>query len=329
MSLTIRPRDPDDDHHITDIYSRINHDRPPQTVEDLRHRLSAIPERANDTWLIAERDGQVVGYADFLKSVYTDRPGAYWMQVWTAPGWDRQGIGGALYAHVEDAIRAAGGRTIETRAREDSLDALSFLERRGYRRTGHGDRLSRLDVANARLERSRAAAERVTAAGIRIATLAELGAGEALLHELWELDNATSRDIPGLIDFTQMPYDEWYRYTLEAPGSHAEIFWVALDGDRIVGMCQLELRSPGYVDNAYTAVARDCRGRGIARALKLRAIEWAQQNGIKWMFTGNDLENKAMLAINIDLGYQMLPAAIEMRKDLTSTESQWQSPALP
>jgi hypothetical protein len=37
---------------------------------------------------------------------------------------------------------------------------------------------------------------------------------------------------------------------------------------------------------------------------------------VRYHFTGNELENRRMLAINISLGYQMLPRTIEIARDL-------------
>jgi GNAT superfamily N-acetyltransferase len=68
--------------------------------------------------------------------------------------------------------------------------------------------------------------------------------------------------------------------------------------------------------NGLTAVDADYRGRGIARALKFKTIEWARENGIETIYTENDLENHRMLAINVSLGYKPLPPEVELVKDL-------------
>jgi GNAT superfamily N-acetyltransferase len=89
-----------------------------------------------------------------------------------------------------------------------------------------------------------------------------------------------------------------------------------VDGERPVGLARLQRKGQNAAFNAYTGVDRAYRGRGIARALKQRTIEWSRQNGVDFHYTGNDTENKRMLAINIQLGYQLLGAMIEVSKDL-------------
>jgi GNAT superfamily N-acetyltransferase len=66
-----------------------------------------------------------------------------------------------------------------------------------------------------------------------------------------------------------------------------------------------------------TGVARGYRGRGIATALKLAMLAGAKRAGLRAMLTTNDEPNKAMRGINAKLGYVMLPARIELEKQLT------------
>jgi GNAT superfamily N-acetyltransferase len=226
------------------------------------------------------------------------------------------GLGCALYDHALRKLQERGARKILTGVREDLPQAEAWATRRGFARTGHGDRISRLDVSTAHLEKSREAAQRVQASGIRITTLAELGTGDEVIEALRDLDEETSRDIPGEEDYAGIPAQEFRTTFVEMPGMSPETFWVALDGDTMVGMAPLQRRGEGYADNAYTAVARAYRGRGIARAMKLQSVEWARKNGIQYIITGNDPANKPMLAINIDLGYQFLPANVQLAKEL-------------
>ena len=65
-----------------------------------------------------------------------------------------------------------------------------------------------------------------------------------------------------------------------------------------------------------TGTAREHRGRGIARALKVEALTRAKRKGLRAMGTTNDEPNKSMREINAKLGYQMLPAHVELEKAL-------------
>jgi GNAT superfamily N-acetyltransferase len=124
------------------------------------------------------------------------------------------------------------------------------------------------------------------------------------------------RDVPSSEEWEPYPYGLWLRYILNAPGMSPEHYWVALDGRRPVGVATLRRHGPHVADNDYTGVDRAYRGRGVARALKLRTIRWAQENGVDSIVTGNDVDNRRMLDINIRLGYRPLPGSVEMVKEL-------------
>jgi len=63
-------------------------------------------------------------------------------------------------------------------------------------------------------------------------------------------------------------------------------------------------------------VAPEHRGRGVARALKVEMLTRAKKKGLRAIGTTNDEPNKSMRGINAKLGYQMLPAHVELEKQL-------------
>ena len=78
--------------------------------------------------------GQPLGFIQYSPAVITDGTWyVYWIAV--AKATHGQGVGGALLAHAEDAIRAAGGRQvlIETSSKEHYDSTRRFYVGRGYR----------------------------------------------------------------------------------------------------------------------------------------------------------------------------------------------------
>jgi GNAT superfamily N-acetyltransferase len=70
----------------------------------------------------------------------------------------------------------------------------------------------------------------------------------------------------------------------------------------------------GNVWTDYTGTARSARGRGIARALKCETIMQAIALGVTHVRTNNDGENKPILHLNEELGYQRIPGNIQLLK---------------
>jgi mycothiol synthase len=63
-----------------------------------------------------------------------------------------------------------------------------------------------------------------------------------------------------------------------------------------------------------TAVKRAHRRRGIAFALKIRALEFAVAQGFKRVQTDNESNNVGILAINVALGFVRYPAWVHYVK---------------
>ena len=81
-------------------------------------------------------------------------------------------------------------------------------------------------------------------------------------------------------------------------------------------MTFLKRLSEDAAENDYTGVAAAYRGRGIARALKLRAIAWARQRGVRWFFTSSEIGNERMISANTRLGYQPGVRRLQVARDL-------------
>jgi GNAT superfamily N-acetyltransferase len=102
----------------------------------------------------------------------------------------------------------------------------------------------------------------------------------------------------------------------ESGQMRAEISVVAYDGDTIAGFTMTGKREPRDAYTWMTGVGRNYRGRGLATAIKVEALARAKANGLRAMLTTNDEPNKAMREVNAKLGYQTLPAYVQLEKTL-------------
>jgi hypothetical protein len=198
---------------------------------------------------------------------------------------------------------------------EDDGPQLEALRRRGWE-IKRRERFWRLDLAGQaeRLRDRRAdARRRVEAAGLRIATAAELG-GEAIYPELHRVEDLTAWDIPRDIPRVAIPYDAW-REWIRPPAVVPERIWLGLNGDSVVGMSYLDYGMKP-VSTGYTGVLREHRGAGLARALKLETLVQAVEQGVPAVETDNDEANVPILHLNEELGYREIPGQVKLHKGL-------------
>jgi len=88
-------------------------------------------------------------------------------------------------------------------------------------------------------------------------------------------------------------------------------WWVALEGDQVLGYCYLSFYRPRYayrytVENSVY-IRHDKTGRGAGKRLVATAIDWAEQHGYRQMVANvGDSNNLASLALHRSLGFEQM-----------------------
>ena len=152
---------------------------------------------------------------------------------------------------------------------------------------------------------------------IGVTTLAEFGDTDGNRHRYYEADYRAAQDIPSE-DF----FEAWTEYEVEVFGNEEyrpEGAYLALDGDQIIGVAHVMLDTEhDRMENLFTGVLREYRGRGIAQAMKLLTIKYARQSGVSEILTENDSENAPILAVNGELGYKRWSGASVLKATLSN-----------
>ena len=232
--------------------------------------------------------------------------------LWPAKGSEQ--LLGAAFDEVEKRARADKAQTLQAFTRANDRERIEFLRGRGYEQ----DRLERaweLDLVAARdriVSMAASSRERMSAQGIELTTLDRWDAPDAL-HQLYELDTAATTDIPSTETFVPHDFENW-RLWFSKPALHRDRFWIALSEGRVLGLSVLLYPKRGHVNTDFTGVARDARGRGIARALKLETLVQAIELGVRAVRTENDGENAPILHLNQDFGYREVPGWLQFAK---------------
>jgi GNAT superfamily N-acetyltransferase len=142
----------------------------------------------------------------------------------------------------------------------------------------------------------------VTLTGVRIGTCAaELGRDADAPRRAFELTDECRRDVPAMDAPTDVTFDEWRQDWTDAPSFLPDAFFVAIDaGGHWLGMSNLfrSIEDPSFIWQGLTGVRREARGTGLAMALKLETVRYAQRLGVDHIKTWNDQRNRPRLHLD-------------------------------
>ncbi len=231
-----------------------------------------------------------------------------------------KGIGTALLEALEDEARRREVPKLLAGANEGEKFALEWALGHGYRAIGRRI-ASYVELAKFEPAQFSDALDRSRAAGIEITSFTETleGKGAAAQEQWWRALYAAEapmwEDIPFATPTPHWPWDRFYEASTSPQMLH-DLSLVAYAGDQIAGFTTTGKSKDRDGWTWMTGTAREHRGRGVARALKVEALTRAKRKGLRAIGTTNDEPNKSMRGINAKLGYQMLPAHVELEKPL-------------
>ena len=283
-------------------------------------------EQPDDTFVsrrwIVQRDGQDIGVAAF------DHPA--WARVQVPHGDiygdllpDQRDSASlqVLIAEMERRLTADGAKRIAVRANEDDEVRIAAIVGRGFGEDRRGRRWV-LDLGDnrERIERmTRQSRDRMRTERIELLTLDRERDLEKY-RKVWRMNEEASQDVPTTLPIVEESFEDTMRW-LRQPGMHEDRFWIAREGEEVVGVSVLEYPPVrGIVGTAWTATARRVRGRGIARALKCETLMQAIALGVDRVRTGNDGANDPILHINASMGYKPWVGSINYLKDVSAAD---------
>jgi GNAT superfamily N-acetyltransferase len=265
-------------------------------------------------------DGTLAGVAEAVLSEDGSRHQDRAMGlVGLAPAYRRQGLGSRLAEEVERFAAANACRWLEAEVREANLPVgLPFLQRRGYVELERY-RTSIQIPAEVDVSGLPALRRRLEGEGIELVAFPTIDSPRAR-QELYRAMMPIWRDMPheSHVDWEDPTPEVFARSIFERPSVLLDGFFVARDGERIVGLSYLARRPDGDAEVGDTGVLREYRRRGIARALKLMVTRYAAQHGIARVHTDNRADNAGMLAINRELGFVPGEQVVIFEKTLLS-----------
>jgi mycothiol synthase len=292
------------------------------TVEEWRHGDRTRDPQFLFARYLVELDGRIVATGIYCEPWWSFKPGKYFVNLVVDPDYQGRGIGTQFYDFLISHVLAREPQVVTAGTREDKTASIHFLTQRGYHQVQR-EPISELDVRHFDPEPFADVPRRVAEQGIVIKSLEELAPVDPeWKHKLWQLQGDLFQDVPGPDPITIDSFEIYRERELESPSFRSDGQFIALDGDRWVGMTALWTSEADRekLFTGLTGVGRDYRRRGIATALKLRAIDFAKRYGATTIETGND-EGNPMYQINLRLGFRPLPAWLTFEKRFAGSEA--------
>ncbi len=313
----IRPAKPEDHEALAALSSACD-PRHPATAADFEHADTLEDDRVHRARYLWEEKGEVLGYAGYFQFSMMFDPDRFALNGGVRPDARHRGIGTALHERLLADLLPRRPRTLGFAQWEYLGEGVDFLKSLDYGEIFR-EIESRLDLMAFDPGPFADAARKAADSGIVMKTLAELGDGEDMRRMVFDLDMAVSEDMPMTGELTRPRFDIYQHLTYRHPRFKPELCWLAMDGDQAVGLCwHWEGVVEGELETCVSGVLRSHRRRGIATALKVRALATARECGYREIQTRNEMNNVGILTVNRLLGYRPSGSMIILEKELGS-----------
>tara|TARA_Y100000590_G_scaffold415153_1_gene512674 strand:+ start:165 stop:1130 length:966 start_codon:yes stop_codon:yes gene_type:complete len=124
--------------------------------------------------------------------------------------------------------------------------------------------------------------------------------------------------IPTGIKHTRLPFKRWMKLCLDFYQKSYGVDLVATFGNQYIGLTDIFVFGKSEPHKGWTGslgVIKDFRRRGIATAIKIKAIEKLLKKGITEIRTDNE-KNNPMYKINVALGFKPVPFSLDYSKNI-------------
>lgn len=317
--LTIRPFDhSDDDYRFVQAIDAAVHDQPPASIEEWKHDDQTRSPQYPFFRDMVLRDRRVIAFIETYQNRHAYHPQKYHCRMYVDPQFDAADVRPAVLEHVLEQLAGKDLIAILSGMLDDKPHAMRFFEDYGFERVAE-EKISRLDLARFELAAFEDILRRVRESGIEILPLSQLQQRDAgWQRKLYDLEITVNADIPSTGTKHYPAFEEWVPWRLAGPTYDPGAWFIALDGETYVGHTKGAINrdsDPLQFDTVVTAVRREYRRGGIATALKVHIIAFAQQEGVQQIVTTNDSQNP-MYQLNLKLGFQPLPSWVRVEKRL-------------
>lgn len=288
------------------------------TAEEIANEYAHAPEGSDSDKdvLLAEIDGNVIGYAYVWVSVTEAGERLYRHRGYLVPAWRRKGIGGALWHWAEARLQAIGierreeSILLQVMAEDTALGRTALAQRNGYQPARYFYFMQRApldDLPDAPLP-----------TGLEMRP-----AHPEHWRAIWEAKEEAFADHWGHLASAEADYRRW----VNDPQHDLSLWQIAWAENAIVGV---SLNGINEADNARykfrrgwinsLGVRRAWRGRGLGRALLVNSLRVLRERGMTEAVLGVDADNTTgATRLYKSVGFCVLNKDVLYRKRLKVT----------
>ena len=276
----------------------------------VRAMWNAAPDPTRFALVVEDQRGEIQAVAVTSGGgPFAPADGSWRVTLRVAPEWRRRGVARSLLERIEEHARAKSAKRLVAPVRGDEPEGARFAESSGFR-AFHQRIDAYIEVATFDPTKFDDPDEIARRAGVQLSSFEEKLSGppedveafqRKLLPVIWEM----ARDVPAPTPMPEQPppFEMARKMFFEGPGTDRPSTIVALRNGEPVGMTATMVKENGAAYTNFTGVARSERGKGLALAMKLRALRELRARGVRLFGTTNDEANAAMRGINRRLGY--------------------------
>ncbi len=288
-----------------------------RTVDEIKQWDARRQKKYVHQRFVAEVEGVVVGGVVYNQNPWNYHPLKFEINVKVHPDYEGQRIGSTLYQYLLDDLNTTGPLSLRCKVREDWVRGHRFARDRDFVEDFR-EWESRLHVETFDAAPFAARYEEPLKHDIVIKTARQWREEMPDALERWyEMDMLATADVPSPEPITFPPFEEWVKWFQDNPSVLWDAIFLAWDEktQQFAGVTSLWKRElDSDLETGFTGVHPQHRRKGVAFALKLRAIEYARSVNCSTIRTDNASTNRAMLSINEALGFAKQPAWISLVK---------------
>lgn len=315
--LNIRPAQPSDYPLVVQLIAQHEPETQatPQSMQQADQNTKPPHHRVR---LVAELNGQVLGYATAVHMLELYHPQKFWMMVYVHLAHLRQGIGSALYKALLQALTPFKPNAFYSDTSEDWPHGLAFFAKHGFAETSRTWE-SWVNPQEFDPTPYQGVLAQVRQQGFVLRTWDELAFDAQRDHKYWQLEMALASDMPmpSSAKFTPYSFEEFQARFLQNTNwlPAGNLIAVAPDG-AYVGLNAFWQNENNlrWLGNGTTGVLPAFKRRGIALALKVQNLMWAKAQGYERIKTFNRSDNLPMWNLNQRLGFVRTPAWVNFEK---------------